>query len=115
MPHFVVDCSSDILDMENFKTILDKLHMAATNSGLFDEADIKIRLNPYRENYIVGGKMESFIHVFANIMEGRTTEQKALLSKTIVRVLKDMFPNIPFIAINIRDFEKATYCNKTMI
>jgi len=115
MPHFVIDCSSNILDIENPKTILDKLHVTATNTGLFDEADIKVRLNPFKDNYIVGGKKESFIHVFANIMEGRTTKQKANLSKNIVTVLKTMFPNIPFIAINIRDFEKATYCNKSMI
>lgn len=115
MPHFVIDCSSDILDLENPKTILEKLHLAATNSGLFDEVDIKVRLNPFKDSYIVGGKTESFIHVFANIMEGRTTKQKANLSKAIVSTLKALFPNIPFIAINIRDFEKATYCNKTMV
>ena len=115
MPHFVIDCSSDVLDIEKPKTILEKLHIVATNSGLFDEADIKVRLNPFKDNYIVGGKREPFIHVFANIMEGRTTKQKANLSKNIVTVLKEMFPNIPFIAINIRDFEKATYCNKSMV
>jgi 5-carboxymethyl-2-hydroxymuconate isomerase len=32
------------------------------------------------------------MHVFANIMEGRTREEKANLSKTIVRDLALMFP-----------------------
>ena len=114
MPHFVIDCSSDILDIKNPKIVLEKLHSVATNSGLFDEADIKVRLNPFKENYIVGGKTDSFIHVFANIMEGRTTKQKAKLSKSIVSALKVMFPKTSFIAINIRDFEKATYFNKSM-
>ncbi|WP_242203433.1 5-carboxymethyl-2-hydroxymuconate Delta-isomerase [Aestuariivivens insulae] len=115
MPHFVIDCSNDILEMQDPKDVLLQVHNEATNSGLFDEADIKVRLNPFADNYLVGGKESSFIHVFANIMEGRTTEQKAKLSKQIVRSLKLLFPNIPFIAINIRDFEKATYCNKTMV
>jgi len=26
-----------------------------------------------------------------------------------------MFPDFPIISINIRDFEKATYCNKSMV
>jgi 5-carboxymethyl-2-hydroxymuconate isomerase len=48
-------------------------------------------------------------------MEGRTTEQKAELSKQIVSELKVMFPQVPVISINIRDFEKSTYCNKSMV
>lgn len=115
MPHFVIDCSKDILEIQDPKAILLQVHNDSNNSGLFEEADIKVRLNPFKENYLVGGKVTSFIHVFANIMEGRTTEQKAKLSKQIVSGLKTMFPNIPFIAVNIRDFEKATYCNKSMI
>lgn len=115
MPHFVIDCSSDILSLQDPKTILDQVHLVAKNSNLFDEADIKVRLNPFSNNYLVGGEKKSFIHVFANIMEGRTTDQKANLSKEMVGALKTMFPEISFIAINIRDFEKTTYCNKSMI
>lgn len=115
MPHFVIDCSEDILNKIDSKSILIKVHETANNSNLFDESDIKVRLNPFKENYLVGGKKEPFIHVFANIMEGRTKDQKSKLSKEIVSVLKMLFPNITFIAINIRDFEKATYCNKSMV
>jgi 5-carboxymethyl-2-hydroxymuconate isomerase len=115
MPHFVIDCSKDILEIQNPESVLLQVHNDAVNSELFDVADIKVRLNPFMDNYLVGGKETSFIHVFANIMEGRTTEQKAKLSKQIVKGLKAMFPNVPFIAINVRDFEKATYCNKSMI
>lgn len=48
-------------------------------------------------------------------MEGRTKGQKANLSKEITLKLSRLFPEIPFIAINIRDFEKETYYNKSMI
>lgn len=115
MPHFVIDCSQTVLTLQDPNLILQEVHLAACKTKLFDQNDIKVRLNPYDKHYIVGGKPEDFIHVFANIMEGRTTQQKALLSQQIVSKLKDMFPTIPFIAINIRDFEKATYCNKNMI
>jgi len=63
----------------------------------------------------VGNKRESFIHVFAHIMQGRKTEQKANLSKQIVTKLVDLFPDIPNIAMNISDFEKITYCNRAML
>ncbi|WP_299883866.1 5-carboxymethyl-2-hydroxymuconate Delta-isomerase [uncultured Lacinutrix sp.] len=115
MPHFVIDCSETILKLNTPESTLKIVHDVAVNSDLFDEADIKVRLNPFKENYSVGGKKDDFIHVFANIMEGRTTTQKAMLSKQIISQLKIVFPSIEFIAINIRDFEKATYCNKSMI
>jgi 5-carboxymethyl-2-hydroxymuconate isomerase len=48
-------------------------------------------------------------------MEGRTTAQKSNLSNKIISQLKVMFPEVPILSINIRDFEKATYCNKSMV
>jgi len=58
---------------------------------------------------------EDFIHVFANIMEGRTVSQKKNLSVKIITELKSMFTDVLVISINIRDFDKATYCNKSMV
>ncbi|MFT5242991.1 MAG: 5-carboxymethyl-2-hydroxymuconate isomerase [Psychroserpens sp.] len=115
MPHFVIDCSVNILKLNAPENTLLAVHETAEKSGLFDKGDIKVRLNPFEKNYMVGGKKDDFIHVFANIMEGRTTEQKSKLSQQIVIQLKQIFPTINFIAINISDFEKATYCNKTMV
>ncbi|WP_411893893.1 5-carboxymethyl-2-hydroxymuconate Delta-isomerase [Winogradskyella sp. A2] len=115
MPHFVIDCSENILDLNAVDDTLLKVHKAAADSGLFDEDDIKVRFNTFKDNYLVGGNKKDFIHVFANIMEGRTTEQKANLSNEIISKLKAIFPSIEFIAINIRDFEKSTYCNKSMV
>ena len=63
----------------------------------------------------MGNKRESFIYIFAHIMQGRTTEQKANLSEQIVNKLVDLFPDVPNIAMNISDFEKATYCNRAML
>ncbi len=114
MPHFVVDCSESILSIHDEGTINEQIHIVANSTGLFDESDIKVRVNPFK-TYIVGNKKEDFIHVFSNIMEGRTSDQKANLSKVIVKKLTEMFPHVPSIAINIRDFEKATYCNKSMV
>jgi 5-carboxymethyl-2-hydroxymuconate isomerase len=87
---------------------------AANGTGLFQSTDIKVRINPF-QYYTVGNETNDFIHIFGNIMEGRNTAQKANLSKQIILALKPLFPNIPILSINIRDFEKASYCNKTMV
>lgn len=48
-------------------------------------------------------------------MPRRNTEQKANLSREIDSELKVLFPEAPIISINIRDFEKATYCNRVVV
>ena len=80
--------------------------MAASLS--FWLADIKVRIRPFKDaHYTVGNTKSDFIHIFGNIMEGRNTEQKADLSRRIITRLKAMFPEVPIISINIREFERA--------
>ena len=89
MPHFVVDCSELILNVHNEETIIEQIHLIAYATGLFDEHDIKVRVNPFQK-YSVGNKKEDFIHVFTYIMEGRTIEQKANLAKVMVKKLTEI-------------------------
>jgi len=114
MPHFVIDCSEPIISLKSPEEIMQRVYDSATASKLFEEGDIKVRINPFKY-FNVGNSSDDFIHIFGNIMEGRTQEQKSLLSKSIVSELKQMFPEVPIISINIRDFEMASYCNKTMV
>ncbi|RNF86225.1 5-carboxymethyl-2-hydroxymuconate Delta-isomerase [Montanilutibacter psychrotolerans] len=114
MPHFVVDCSQGILQVHDEESIIARLHRVVNSSGLFEESDIKIRIHPFRI-YAVGGGREDFIHTFAWIMQGRSVEQRAALSKAIVSELAEMFPLLPRIAANIAEFERATYFNRAMM
>ena len=114
MPHFILDCSEKILEIQDPRKVLEAVFEIASNTKLFDRNEIKVRLNPFKYSLALSGEAD-FIHVFGNIMEGRTAAQKANLSNQIVRKLNDLFPEVPIISINIRDFEKASYCNKSMI
>ena len=114
MPHFIMDCSENILNTHDEEFIIEQIHLVAHSTGLFDEGDIKVRINPFKK-YSVGNTHKDFIHVFAHIMQGRTTEQKAKLSQQVVSKLVALFPDVLNIAINISDFEKATYCNRAML
>jgi 5-carboxymethyl-2-hydroxymuconate isomerase len=106
MPHFVIDCSPSVLAAQPADDILRAVHAVADDSGLFEVANIKVRIREY-EHYLVAGERRDFIHVFANILEGRTTEQKAALSRAIVQRLAEAFPDLPTISINMREFERA--------
>lgn len=114
MPHFVIDCSEDIITMKSPEEIMQNVYNTAESTQLFDKGDIKVRINPFK-HYNIGNTKDDFIHIFANIMEGRSVVQKSNLSKKIITELKIMFPEVPIISVNIRDFEKATYCNKSMV
>lgn len=110
MPHFVIDCSPNVIAWKRVESIMKEIHDTAESTGLFKPGDIKVRVRPF-EYFNVGNTKTDFIHVFASIMEGRTTEQKADLSRRIVAKLKELFPNVPVIAMNVDEFEKSTYCN----
>ena len=93
---------------------MQAVYEVAEATELFAANDIKVRLRPYQYFKLGEGKKD-LIHIFGNIMEGRSTEQKANLSKKIIERLNEMFPDISILSINIREFEKATYSNKALI
>lgn len=111
MPHFLLHTTSDTITLEQEEDFLTAIHNEAVASGLFAEGDIKVRIERF-EKSMVGGKMNHpFVHVFGYIMQGRTTEQKAALSKAIVSRLKVLLPEVSPIAMNVSDFEADTYFN----
>ncbi len=114
MPHFIIDCSENIIRQKSPDEIMQAVYDVAEAAGLFAANDIKVRLRPYQYFKLGTGKKD-FIHIFGNIMEGRSAEQRANLSKKIIERLNEMFPDISILSINIREFEKATYNNKASI
>ena len=114
MPHFIIDCSENIIASISPEAIMQAVYEEAEATSLFTDGDIKVRINPFY-HYKLGEGKGSFLHVFGNIMEGRTIEQKSDLSHKIIKRLKCMFPDTPIISMNIREFEKATYCNRSMV
>ena len=117
MPHFIIDCSESILTLADPDELMQSVYAAAESTGLFASSGVgglKVRLRPYRHFTNVDAHAH-FVHVFANLMEGRTQEQKKALSEKVVRTLKRLLPDVHIISMNIRDFEKATYFNASMI
>ncbi|MCB0397825.1 MAG: 5-carboxymethyl-2-hydroxymuconate Delta-isomerase [Flavobacteriales bacterium] len=117
MPHFIVDCSESILTQKSPDEIMGLINHTAFASGLFAESGpggIKVRLAPYKHYYTVNEK-EDFIHVFAHIMEGRTDQQKRALSDMVVSALKELFPDVPVVSMNVYEFDKASYTNRNMV
>ena len=116
MPHFIIDCSKGVTEKLATNQLIQEVYECAISSNLFAKEGlngIKVRVNSF-EHYTVVNSQDDFIHVFAHIMEGRTTEQKRDLSKQIVDRLTTLFPSINNISMNVYEFEKATYVNKSV-
>jgi 5-carboxymethyl-2-hydroxymuconate isomerase len=114
MPHFIIDCSENIIEQKSPEEIMQAVYDVAEATGLFAANDIKVRLRPFQYFKLGKGKKD-FIHIFGNIMEGRSTEQKQNLSRKIIERLNEIFPDVSILSINIREFDKATYSNKALI
>ncbi|RTZ49916.1 5-carboxymethyl-2-hydroxymuconate Delta-isomerase [Chryseobacterium arthrosphaerae] len=114
MPHFIIECSQDILQQKTPDEIMDAVYESAESAGLFAVNDIKVRLQPYTY-FRLGDQKKNFLHVFGYIMEGRSTEQKSHLSKQICTQLTALLPEASFLSVNISEFEAATYSNKALI
>ncbi|MGG7468225.1 5-carboxymethyl-2-hydroxymuconate Delta-isomerase [Chryseobacterium arthrosphaerae] len=114
MPHFIIECSQDILQQKSPDEIMDAVYESAESTDLFAVNDIKVRLQPYTY-FRLGDQKKNFLHVFGYIMEGRSTEQKSHLSKQICTQLTALLPEASFLSVNISEFEAATYSNKALI
>ena len=114
MPHFVIDCSENVIALKSPNEIMQNVYDSAESTHLFEKGDIKVRINQFKY-YNIGNTKEDFIHIFTNIMEGRTNTQKQNLSRKIISELILLFPSVPIISINIRDFDKYGYYNKSMV
>ena len=114
MPHFIIECSENILKEKSPEDLINIVYAAAVSSNLFHYNDIKVRLRSYRYFRLAEGK-SSFVHVFGYIMEGRSQDQKALLSRNVTAELTHSLNDVSFLSVNISEFEMATYCNKSLL
>ncbi|CAN5248448.1 hypothetical protein BH23BAC2_BH23BAC2_08060 [soil metagenome] len=83
MPHFVIDCSENILKLKSPKDIIQKVYDTSESTDLFNKGDIKVRINSF-EHYNTGNTKDDFIHILTNIKEGRTIPQKKIFLKELL-------------------------------
>ncbi len=114
MPNFIVDCPQEFTSKHKPVSLMQTISDAAEATGLFNPQDIKVRLRPYAY-YLVANQQQDFMHVFGYIREGRTDDQKTMLSRQIVGTLKQLYPEIPVISMNILEFDHVSYVNTRML
>ncbi len=115
MPHFVLHCSASLLDRYSKPDVLDAVRGAAQNSALFSPRDIKVRVLSFASDDSLMHEDAEFIHAFGYLKAGRTDAEKAGLSRSVVRALADLMPDVPIVSTNLLEFDDASYVNRGML
>ena len=110
MPHLVMEYSNSVDERVNVQGLLEDLHYAAIQSGLFDVPSLKSRALRYH-HWMIGeqGDSSDFIHITFELLDGRTAEQKRELSRLLMAVLQQQASHITSLTINVRDMDKACF------
>ena len=88
MPHFVIEYSANLEPDIDLRAIVDAVHKSAVESGLFKIGGIRVRTLKHDIYKIADGNPEhAFMHVRANILEGRSIEDREKLGNTTIAAI----------------------------
>ena len=113
MPHIVIEHSTDGHAHFDTPALMRALHDAAAGTGVVQAADLKVRAMAY-ENYLVAGTRDGFCHVSLYLLEGRTPEQKVMLSEALRAVLVELLPQTQSLSVDIRDMDAVAYKKRVL-
>ncbi|MDB5655478.1 MAG: 5-carboxymethyl-2-hydroxymuconate isomerase [Tardiphaga sp.] len=108
MPHIVIEHSTDGHAQFDASALMQALHDAAAGTGVVQAADLKIRALAYAD-YLVAGQRDGFCHVSLYLLEGRTPEQKVMLSEALRTALVQWLPQTKSLSVDIRDMDAVAY------
>ncbi len=85
MPHFTIEYSSNLDPDIDLSAIVDAVHQSAVDSGLFKIGGIRVRTLRHEIYKIANGNPENaFIHIRANILEGRPVPDRERLGNSLI-------------------------------
>jgi 5-carboxymethyl-2-hydroxymuconate isomerase len=113
MPHIVIECSEKVLTLQDPNVLVQTIYDTVVSVNGFSN-NVMVRIIPFK-HFITIGSNDDFIYICASILEGRSVGQKKALSKKVVTLLKDMFPELSKISMTFREFDKVTFTNNSMI
>lgn len=106
MPHIIIELSDNLAPQAQF--IVERIQQLAVSCGLFDSSSVKTRALIY-QHFVLGNHSDSFIHVQAKILSGRTERQKQDLSDCLIDCLQHHWPNEGCLSVEIIDMDKQSY------
>ncbi|MBN1664061.1 MAG: 5-carboxymethyl-2-hydroxymuconate Delta-isomerase [Deltaproteobacteria bacterium] len=118
MPHCIFEYTDNIKELPSWHSIFKKIHAVLLNTGEWQERDIKSRAIKHEKYFIGNGDIDqAFVTLSIQMIEGRSDELKARISKDALAVLVSFFPLSlaqlkTSITVQVIDIHKASYCRK---
>jgi 5-carboxymethyl-2-hydroxymuconate isomerase len=114
MPHNVLEYSSDLTPLPDFRWVFAEVHRALEEEAGIRVGNAKSRARPVDAYIGDGNGSHAMVHLDIRFMEGRTTDAKAALSARCLEILKDAFGASGDgrdlqITVAVADLERATY------
>ncbi|ALO34517.1 5-carboxymethyl-2-hydroxymuconate isomerase [Colwellia sp. MT41] len=106
MPHCIIEHSKNI----DGKALIPLVFSGALKSELFemDGKDIKVRALSFTDHQS-GDEITSFAHITLKILSGRNTEQKSLLSQSVLEQLKTLKLSSCSLSVEVVDIDRVSY------
>jgi len=113
MPHFVIEYSREIEQKSDINELMDAVLGVATDSGMMNPVDVKIRARPY-DYFVMPEKGQTFLHVTIFMLEGRTDAQKETLSISLRSRLVELLSTVTSVSIDVRDMNPVAYKKRVL-
>lgn len=110
MPHLIIEYSSNVESLIDLDALLDRLHAAALETGVFPIGGLRVRAHPVRHYRIADGHPDNgFVHVTAMIGHGRPLDVRQQAGQHIFDALTshldDLYRRAPLaLSFNIQEF-----------
>ncbi len=108
MPHLIIEFSQEQAGAEQVEPMLDAVHRAVVDTGLFEVSHIRVRAIPV-VYYRTGGKREPFVHVQCRIHAGRHEAQKRQLSEAVLSALREQAWQVKVMTVEVMEMDRASY------
>lgn len=105
MPHCIIEFSQRLQPQLSADTLIEAVHQAVQDSGLFDVSHIRSRAQAYRHARTGNDGMD-FIHVTVRLHRGRSTEQKRMLTGRVLASLSAL--GLSGVALSVEAVEMDT-------
>jgi len=108
MPHIIIEYPEGLISDSEIETMLQTVHHAIADSGLFKANQIRTRACPFHRFTNAGG-YDPYIHIQARIKSGRDADNKKCLGEVILAGLSRLNIPVSVITVEIIDMDRESY------
>lgn len=108
MPHCIIEYSKNIESQTKADALMKAVYQGVQSSDLFEKSHIRVRALAF-EHTLLAGDYTDFIHVTLRLHQGRSADQKELLSGLVLSELLSLDMSSVSITVELIEMDTASY------